>query len=68
MPGIVAQTATLALTETTLPYLRKIALKGVQGLVEGDPKYAALVNTYRGRLTNEGVGKAWGLKAEPLVF
>jgi alanine dehydrogenase len=68
MPGIVAQTSTLALTETTLPYLRKIALHGVKGLVGQDAKYAALVNTYLGQLTNEGVGKAWGLKVEPLDF
>ncbi len=68
MPGIVAQTSTVALTEATLPYLRKIAAKGIESLVEQDSKYAALVNTYLGKLTNEGVAKAWGMKAEPLVF
>jgi alanine dehydrogenase len=68
MPGIVARTSTLALTATTLPHLRKIAVLGLKELIAKDESYRGLVNTYSGKLTNEGVGKALSIKTNLLAL
>jgi len=65
MPGAVARTSTMALTNSTLPYAVKIAndpvlaIKTVKGLDKG-------VNVFRGRLTFEAVAAAHGLEFTPL--
>lgn len=66
MPGAVARTSTLALTNSTLPYAVKIAadpgkaIKTVKGLDKG-------VNVYRGKLTIQAVATAHGLDYTPLA-
>ena len=65
MPGAVARTSTLALTNATLPYALKLAkdplgsLRGVPGLDKG-------VNVFRGQLTIQAVAVAHGLEYTPL--
>ncbi len=65
MPGAVARTSTLALTNSTLPYAVKIAndpmgaIRNVKGLDKG-------VNVFKGKLTFEAVAVAHGLEYTPL--
>jgi len=68
MPGVVARTSTIALTETTIPHLRKIAKLGLKSLIDDDPRYEALVNTYEGKLTNAGVGAALKIPSVSLAI
>jgi len=60
MPGAYPRTSTIALTTATLPYVMRLAEKGVQALKE-DPGLAKGLNTCRGRLTCRPVAEALGL-------
>ena len=66
MPGAVARTATLALTNATLPWVLKLADQGVDELTQQDPHFANAVNMNCGTLTNRPVAEAHGLSFEPL--
>jgi alanine dehydrogenase len=66
MPGAVPRTSTYALTNVTLPYVLEIASAGVETAVYGDPALARGVNTWDGRVTNEGVAEAHRLAYAPL--
>jgi alanine dehydrogenase len=68
MPGAVARTSTQALTNATLPWAVKIARQGAEKLAKTDPHFANAVNTWKGRLTNEPVAQAHGLKYEALAL
>jgi alanine dehydrogenase len=58
MPGGVAQTATYALTNATLPYTIELANKGVkQALLENECLRKGL-NVYRGKVTHQAVAEA----------
>lgn len=59
MPGAVPQTATRALTNATLPYLRRIAQQGADAAIDADPALALGVNTRAGRIVHEGVAEAF---------
>ncbi|WP_405219217.1 alanine dehydrogenase [Agrococcus sp. Ld7] len=59
MPGGVPQTATRALTNATLPYIRRIAQRGVESAIAGDPALALGVNTQAGRIVHAGVADAF---------
>ncbi|MCT1366876.1 alanine dehydrogenase [uncultured Kocuria sp.] len=59
MPGAVPQTATSALTNATMPYIKKIAALGADHAVESDPSIAKGVNTWSGRLLQPGVATAF---------
>jgi len=48
MPGAVANTATLALTQVTLPYVRKIATLGYKKFAEQDTGFAKGINIEKG--------------------
>ncbi len=50
MPGAYPKTSTLALTNATLPYIKKLADKGMEA-VKRDPGFAKAVNTYQGFIT-----------------
>jgi len=63
MPGAVARTSTIALTNTTLPYALKLAKQGIEA-IKDDPSLALGVNTYNGRVVHEGVASSLGY--EPL--
>ncbi len=67
MPGAVARTSTLALTNATLPWILKLARHGPDELARMDHHFANAVNINRGTLTNEPVAAAHDLSFEPLV-
>jgi alanine dehydrogenase len=61
IPGAVARTSTLALTSATLPYLIKIADKGIEGAAGEDEPLAKGLSTLRGDLVSEPVAEAHDL-------
>ena len=63
MPGAYPRTSTLALTTATLPYVMRLAEKGIGALHE-DPGFAKGVNTHNGALTCKPVAEALGLLPE----
>jgi alanine dehydrogenase len=63
MPGAVPRTATFALTNATLPYVRALADRGVAAALEADPALARGLNTAGGEVLNGPVAAAHGLPA-----
>jgi alanine dehydrogenase len=61
IPGAVARTSTLALTSATLPYLIRIADKGIEGAAVEDEALAKGLSTLRGDLVSEPVAEAHDL-------
>lgn len=66
MPGAVARTSTFALTNTTLPYLLRLANKGFLTAVKEDPSLAKGVNVMKGKITYKSVAEAHNLPYHPL--
>ncbi len=64
MPGAVPRTSTFALTNQTLPYVLKLAEKGLDALLEDEALRKGL-NTHKGLLTHPGVAEAFGLPYTP---
>ncbi len=58
IPGAVARTSTLALTNATLPYALRIADKGWKAACSEDPGLAQGLNTVDGSVTNQAVAEA----------
>jgi alanine dehydrogenase len=58
MPGAVARTSTLALTNATLPYVLALANKGVTRALAEDPHLLAGLNVQQGRITHAAVAQA----------
>ena len=58
IPGAVPHTSTYALTNATLPYLRELAVKGLEAATHDDPALAAGVNVRDGRITHPVVAEA----------
>lgn len=65
MPGAVPRTSTIALTNATLPYTRKLASLGFQKAIQ-DPGLAEGVNVYKGEITYQAVAESQGRKYTPL--
>lgn len=61
MPGAVPKTSTYALTGATLPYLLKLAEKGVEKALLDDPAFLAGLNTHNGCLTYKPIAGCLGL-------
>lgn len=61
MPGAVARTSTLALTNATLEYALQIANKGWRQAVTDNPALAQGVNVLNGKVTYKAVADALGL-------
>lgn len=57
MPGAVPRTSTLALSNATLPYILKLAQKGVEALKD-DEGFKKGLNTHKGKLTCKAVAEA----------
>lgn len=57
MPGAVPRTSTLALSNATLPYILKLATKGMEALRE-DEGFLKGLNTYQGKMTCAAVAEA----------
>src|SRR5213076_144143 len=66
MPGAVPRTSTIALTNATLPYTRKIAAAGFSKAIE-DPGLAEGVNVYKGVITYKAVAESQGRQYVPLA-
>ena len=58
MPGAVPHTSTLALTNSTFPYLLRIANMGAREALRQDAGLAAGLNTWLGQLTCRGVAES----------
>ena len=65
MPGTVARTSTMALTNATLPYALKIARMGAEEACKADPALMRGLNVYKGKLTFKAVADAQGLEYTP---
>jgi alanine dehydrogenase len=65
MPGAVSHTSTFALTNSTLPYVRKIAAEGLAAALAADEALALGVNTHAGDLCNASVARALDLPSRP---
>ncbi len=61
MPGGVPRTSTLALTNATLPYGRKLARSGWQQACKADPSLALGLNVVEGKVVYPGVAEAFNL-------
>jgi len=58
MPGAVPHTSTLALTNSTFPYVLRIASLGVREALRQDLGLAEGLNTWLGALTHRGVAES----------
>ncbi|MFI7638742.1 alanine dehydrogenase [Nonomuraea sp. NPDC049400] len=67
MPGSVANTSTYALTNATLPYAVKLANLGWRDALKADTGLAGGLNTHDGKLTNQPVAEALGLRFTPVA-
>ncbi|GAB6145380.1 alanine dehydrogenase [Desulfocicer niacini] len=61
MPGAVARTSTMALTNATLPYALQLANKGWKKAVQENEELKKGVNVVDGKITFKGVAEAWNL-------
>jgi alanine dehydrogenase len=68
MPGAVPRTSTLALTNTTVPFVERIAAQGIEAAVRSDPALALGANVWQGRVVHRGVADSLGLPHEPLAL
>ncbi len=66
MPGAVARTSTIALTNATITYALEIANRGYMAAIKNDHGLAKGVNVIDGKVTYQAVAKALGHKYTPL--
>lgn len=66
MPGGVPRTSTLALTNATLAYARRVARDGWQAACRADRALALGINIVDGKVVYPGVAEAFGLECVPL--
>ncbi|MBT5086021.1 MAG: alanine dehydrogenase, partial [Deltaproteobacteria bacterium] len=65
MPGAVARTSTLALTNVTTPYAVQLANKGWKAACKEDHALDLGLNTHAGNVTCKGVSEAFGYEFVP---
>jgi len=61
MPGAVPYTSTIALSNTTYPYILKISNKGYKAALLADHALMKGLNIYKGKITHHGVAEAFDL-------
>ena len=66
MPGAVPFTSTVALNNSTFPYILELANKGVEQAVHSNKDLWHGINTYKGAITHEMVAEAFDLPYTPL--
>ncbi len=66
MPGAVPRTSTFALTNTTLPYLTKLAELGVDEALRRDAALARGANIWRGEVVCQGVAESLNIRGKSL--
>ena len=62
MPGGVPRTSTLALNKATLPFLKKLADKGLEKALKEDKNFLAGLNIFKGQITYKAVAEVFGHK------
>ncbi len=67
MPGGVARTSTLALTNATLPFVLQLANKGYRQALKDNPHLANGLNVHRGKITYDAVARDLGYAFEPFA-
>ncbi|WP_027954995.1 alanine dehydrogenase [Halobacillus kuroshimensis] len=67
IPGAVPRTATIGLTNVTIPYALQIASKGVTAAVNDNKAIEEGVNTANGHLTYEAVARDLGYSYTPVL-
>ena len=67
IPGAVARTSTLALTNATLPYLLRLANQGYRQALHADAHLRAGLNVHRGAITHPAVAQGLGLPYHPAL-
>ncbi|MBA7695986.1 Alanine dehydrogenase 2 [subsurface metagenome] len=65
MPGMVPRTATIALSNATLPYALKLANLGFREAMRCDEALRKGLNVFEGKVTNKSVAESLGLKYTP---
>src|SRR3990172_6878558 len=65
MPPALPRTSTVALTSATLPYVLALARDGIEDALRKGPGLMAGLNTFRGKVTCEGVARALGKDYTP---
>ena len=68
IPGAVAQTATLALTNATLPYVLELANKGAQQAIFDNSNLLNGVNIFQGKVTHQAVAESLDYQYSPVSF
>jgi alanine dehydrogenase len=66
MPGAVAKTSTIALTNATLPYAVEIANKGWQRAMQGNPEIKLGANVMNGKVTYKAVAETFDQEFTPI--
>lgn len=61
MPGAYPRTSTLALTNATLPYIKKIAEIGIEDAIETEAAIKSSLNTYKGKVKNKALAVSLGI-------
>lgn len=61
MPGAVGRTSTFALCNVTLPWVMRIAARGIEKAAQDSASIASAVNIHRGQVTNAAVADCFGL-------
>jgi len=59
MPGAVARTSTFALTNATLPYIKKLAARGYKKAMLNDYSLALGLNIYQGEIICQAVAESF---------
>jgi alanine dehydrogenase len=66
MPGAVARTSTMALTNATLPYAVEIANKGWEKAMQESKEIKLGANVIKGKVTYKAVAEAFDLEYTPI--
>jgi alanine dehydrogenase len=68
IPGAVPRTSTLALTNATLPYIKRLANLGVTRAMLEDVHLANGLNVYRGEIAHRAVADSLGMHFQPFQY
>lgn len=61
MPGAFSRTSTLALTNATLPYIKRLAGQGTEKAIRDDMAIRSALNIYKGNVAHSGLADSTGL-------
>jgi len=67
MPGAVPYTSTMALSNSTVPYIRAIANHGYKSVIKNHKPLLRGLNVYKGKITHSGVAEAFNLDYTPAL-